>query len=194
MEDRNSLQPKQFEALLKLFSDNREEAGKFYEALRRRLVRFFLSKKCDHAEQLADETLNRVALKASTFDPARNIRPATFVFGFASKVHLEYLRRPDRSSVPIGESDIERTEAPNAAERPDEIHLDCLDACLLKLSPEDRELVIKYYSRERAERIEMRRQLAEFLGVSQDVLHVRVFRIRKTLRKCVDSCIAKKTR
>ena len=194
MEDRNSLQPQQFEALLKLFSDNREEAGKFYEALRHRLVRFFLSKQCDHAEQLADETLNRVAIKADTFDPTRNIRPATFVFGFASKVHLEYLRRPDRSSIPLQESDVERTEAPNQAEPVDEIELDCLDACLLKLSPEDRELVIKYYSKERAERIEMRRQLAEFLGVSQEVLHVRVFRIRKSLRKCVDSCIAKKIR
>ena len=177
-----------------LFSDNREEAGRFYEVLRRRLVRFFLNKQCDHAEQLADETLNRVANKAETFDPTRNIRPATFVFGFASKVHLEYLRRPDRSSIPLQESDIERTEAPNAADPAVETELDCLDACLLKLSPDDRELVIKYYSKERAERIEMRRQLAEFLGISQDVLHVRVFRIRKALRKCVDSCMSKKMR
>jgi len=194
MEDRNALQPHQFEALLKLFSDNREEAGKFYEALRRRLVLYFLHKQCDHAEQLADDTLNRVAIKADTFDPARNIRPAAFVFGFASKVHLEYLRRPDRTNIPLHESDVERTEAPNATGPEDETGLDCLDGCLLKLSPEERELVIKYYSKERAERIEMRRQLAEFLDISQDALSVRVFRIRKNLRKCIDSCIANKMR
>ena len=191
MEDRNPLQPHQFEALLRLFSDNRDEAGKFYEVVRRRLVQFFLNKQCDHAEQLADETLTRVARKADTFDPSRNIRPATFVFGFASKVYLEYLRRPDRASVPLQGSDLDRTEALDA---PDEAEFECLDACLLALSPEDRELVIKYYSKERAERIEMRRQLAEFMGVSQAVLHVRVFRIRKALRKCVVSCMEKKKR
>jgi RNA polymerase sigma factor (sigma-70 family) len=193
MEDRNPLQPQQFEALLRLFSDNRDEAGKFYEALRRRLVRFFLNKHCAHAEQLADLTLNRVATKADTFDPARNVRPSTFVFGFASKVYLEYLKRPERADVPLESGDIDRTEAPDAPET-NEAGFDCLDACLLKLAPEDRELVIKYYSKERAERIELRRQLAEFLGVSQDALHVRVFRLRKALRKCVDSCMEKKTR
>ena len=178
---------------MRLFSDNREEAGKFYEALRRRLVQFFLNKRCDHAEQLADETLTRVARKADSFDPERNTGPTAFVFGFASKVYLEYLRRPDRGSVPLHGSDVDRTESPGLAGA-DEAGFECLDACLLKLSPEDRELVIKYYSKERAERIELRRQLAEFLGVSQDALHGRVYRIRKALKKCVDSCMEKKKR
>jgi RNA polymerase sigma factor (sigma-70 family) len=193
MKDRNILQPHQFEALLKLFSDNREEAGKFYEAVRRRLVQFFLSKSCDHAEQLADETLNRVATKADTYDPARNIRPTTFIFGFASKVYLEYLRRPDRDSVPLEAGGAHSAPAASPVVE-DETEFECLDACLQTLSVEDRELVIKYYSREQAERIEMRRQLAEFLGVSQDALHVRVYRIRRNLRKCVDECVKKKKR
>ena len=189
MKDRNILQSHQFEALLRLFSENREEAGKFYEAVRRRLVQFFLSKHCDQAEQLADETLNRVATKAETYDPARNIRPTTFVFG----LYLEYLRRPDRGAVPLDLGDIDSTAAPNAALE-DETEFECLDACLQRLSVDDRDLVIKYYSREKAERIEMRRQLAEFLGVSQEALHARVFRIRRNLRKCVDDCVTKKKR
>ena len=49
MKDRNILQPHQFEALLRLFSDNREEAGKFYELVRRRLVQFFLKRVPDAA-------------------------------------------------------------------------------------------------------------------------------------------------
>ena len=193
MEDRNPLQPHHFEALLRLFSDNREEAGKFYETLRGSLVRFFLSKHCDDAEQLADLTLNRVARKANTFDPSRNVRPSTFVFGFASKIYLEHLKGSGRAEVPLDGGDVDRTEAPTASEA-GEAELDCLDGCLMRLPPDDRELVIKYYSKEGAERIELRRGLAEFLGVSQDVLHVRVFRIRKTLRKCVDLCMAKKRR
>lgn len=187
------MQPNQFEALLRLFSDNREEAGKFYEAVRRRLVQFFLSKQCDHAEQLADETLNRVARKADMFDPAKNVRPATFVFGFASKVYLEYWRGRDRTAVPLDEQAIERTEAPDAALR-DETEFECLDACLQVLSVEHRDLVIKYYSKEGPEKIEMRKQLAEFLGVSMDVLHMRVFRIRQSLRKCVSDCLENKKR
>ena len=193
MKDRNILQPHHFEALLRLFSDNREEAGKFYEAVRRRLVQFFLSKSCDHAEQLADETLNRVATKADTYDPKRNIRPTTFIFGFASKVYLEYLRRPDRDPVPLEAGGVFSAPAANPVVE-DESAFECLDACLQSLSVDDRELIIKYYSREQAERIEMRRQLAEFLGVSQDALHVRVYRIRRNLRKCVDECVRKKKR
>jgi len=191
MKDRNILQPRHFEALLRLFSDNREEAGKFYEAVRKKLVQFFLSKSCDHAEQLADETLNRVASKADTFDPARNIRPTTFIFGFASRVHLEYLRGPDRAAVPLELGGVDTREAPEGIVR-DETDFDCLDACLQTLSPDDRDLVIKYYSREGLERIELRRHLAEFLGVSPEALHVRVHRIRKTLRKCIDTCLENK--
>ena len=193
MKDRNILQPHQFEALLRLFSENREEAGNLYDAVRRRLVQFFLSKRCDHAEQLAHQTLNRVAIKADTYDPARNIRPTTFVFGFASKVYLEYLRRPDRRAMPLESDGVDSTEAPNAVIE-DEAEFECLDACLQKLSVEDRELVIKYYSREKTERIEMRRQLAEFLGVTQEALHARVFRIRRNLRNCVEDCVRKKKR
>ncbi len=193
MKDRNILQSHQFEALLRLFSENREEAGKLYEAVRRRLVQYFLSKRCDHAEQLADETLNRVASRAETYDPSRNIRPTTFVFGFASKIYLEYLRRPDRGAVPLELGDVDSTAAPNAI-LDNEAEFECLDACLQRLSVDDRELVIKYYSREKAERIEMRRQLAEFLGVTQEALHARVFRLRRNLRKCVDDCVKKKKR
>ena len=184
------MQPNQFEALLRLFSDNREEAGKFYEAVRRRLVQFFLSKQCDHAEQLADETLNRVARKADTFDPAKSVTPATFVFGFASKVYLEYWRTPERTDLPLDGHAIHTTEAPEEIVR-DDRDFDCLDACLQQLSVDDRDLVIKYYSKEGPDKIELRRHLAEFLGVSLDVLHVKVFRIRKNLRKCVNNCLEK---
>jgi RNA polymerase sigma factor (sigma-70 family) len=191
MKDRNVLQTRHFEALLKLFSENREEAGKLYEVVRKKLVQFFLSKSCDHAEQLADETLNRVASKAESFDPARNVRPTTFIFGFASRVHLEYLRGPDRAAVPLELGGVDTKEAPDAIVR-DESDFDCLDACLQMLSADDRDLVIKYYSREGHERIELRRQLAEFLDVSPEALHVRVHRIRKSLRKCIDTCLQNK--
>lgn len=193
MKDPEDLQSRQFDALLTLFSDDREEAGVSYEAVRRSLVQYFLNKQCDHAEQLADETLNRVARKVDSFDRTRNIRPTTFVLGFASRVYLEYRRGPDRLSVPIDSERLESAEAPSSSLENEE-ELECLDACLQKLPVEDRELIIKYYSRERSERVKLRRDLAEFLGVAPEVLHVRVYRLRQTLRKCVNGCVGKKSR
>ena len=173
--------------MLSLFSDNREEAGRAYESLRKRLVEFFLRKSCSHAEQLADETLNRVARKASSFDPKRNFEIHSYALGFAAKVHLEYLRQPDRSAVSLEVNDKQAEDAVSS----DDEDFECLDGCLQKLSPEDRDLVIRYYSKEGPEKIELRRQLAAFLGVKPEALHVRVFRIRKTLRSCLRDCMKK---
>lgn len=191
MKENRTLLQEHFDALLSLFSENREEAGKAYESLRGRLVQFFLKKNCAQAEQLADETLNRLALKAETFDRGRNLDVAAFAFGFAAKVHLAYLRGPDKASSPLEREGPHVTDAPQMTPA-DEAEFDCLDACLQELSAEDRDLIIKYYSKEGAEKIELRRQLAEFMDIKPEALHMRVFRIKSRLRECVRSCMEKK--
>lgn len=77
-----------FEALLSLLSDDREEAGRLYERLRLGLIRFFQARGCSDCTGLADETLNRVAVKIGDFDPKLNNKPTSFIFGFAAKVFL----------------------------------------------------------------------------------------------------------
>ena len=56
---------KQFDALLAIFSQDREEAGQKYEHIRHGLIRYFDVKGCNDPQGLADETINRGAVKLS---------------------------------------------------------------------------------------------------------------------------------
>jgi DNA-directed RNA polymerase specialized sigma24 family protein len=69
-----------------------------------------------------------------------------------------------------------------------EQRLECLDRCLSKLKPEQRELAIEYYRDAKRERIERRRALAERLHITMNALGVRACRIRNALETCVDAC------
>ena len=55
------LSQKAFDDLLDWLASNREQAGHKYEAIRRRLITIFTGRGCCDAEDLADETMNRVA-------------------------------------------------------------------------------------------------------------------------------------
>ena len=55
-----------FDRLLAALSADRAAAGVLYEQLRGRLVRFFHWEGCVHAEDLADEVLNRAAVRIAS--------------------------------------------------------------------------------------------------------------------------------
>ena len=181
------LTQEEFDGLLSLFSDDREAAGLIYEELRTSLVRYFETRDCRDADMLADETLSRVAGKAHTFDPTRHTRPSSFVFGFASKILLEYSRDPQKMRVTYDRwaqaAFIETGEADE-----DEEDLACLQRCLAELSVEDRELLIVYYSKEKQAKIASRKELADRLGIKMETLHMRVHRLRQGLKKCMTAC------
>lgn len=180
------LKQEEFDALLALFSNDREEAGAAYAELRRNLVRFFEMRNCRDSDLLADETLSRVAARAHTFDPLRHVRPSTFAFGFAAKILLEYTRDPRK--MKIGYEAWEESSFSPALpleEGTDEDDLDRLDKCLGEMSAENRELLISYYSKEKQEKIELRRAMAEKLGIKIETLHIRVYRLREALKKCM---------
>src|SRR5262245_11300075 len=88
------LRSDQFEALLAQLGPDREVAGARYEQLRRRLMAVFEYRRCAHAEELADETLDRVARKVREMgDAFDGSDPARFVFGVAWNVARESFRR-----------------------------------------------------------------------------------------------------
>lgn len=190
------LKQEEFDGLLGLFSENREEAGMIYEELRKSLVRYFEARDCRDADMLADETLSRVAVKAHTFDPSRHTRPSSFVFGFASKILLEYSRDPQKMritydrwvqsalSVPVDQKEYEDEAA----------GMECLRKCLGKMSAEDRELMIAYYGKEKQEKIASRKLIAEKLGIKMETLHMRVHRLRESLKKCMKRCRSSEVR
>lgn len=175
-----------FEALLSLLSDDREEAGRLYERLRLGLIRFFQARGCSDCTGLADETLNRVAVKIGDFDPKLNNKPTSFIFGFAAKVFLEHNRSIERSlrRLESGAHSIIIPGEDNGDEEDE--NLDKLQKCLARLSKADRDLVLRYYSKEKGDRIKLRKVMARELGISTTALHTRIFRIRSSLKKCLE--------
>ncbi|MEO5859711.1 MAG: sigma-70 family RNA polymerase sigma factor [Pyrinomonadaceae bacterium] len=186
----NVLKQEEFDGLLALFSENRDEAGAIYEDLRRSLVRFFEMRDCRDADMLADETLFRVATKAHSFDPLRHTRPSSFVFGFASKILLEYSRDPQKLRITYDRWVESALALP--AEEPDSedeaAGMECLRKCLGEMSAEDREMMIAYYGKEKQEKIASRKLMAERMGIKMETLHMRVHRLRGSLKKCMKSC------
>ena len=69
-----------------------------------------------------------------------------------------------------------------------EQRLDCLEPCLQKLRPEQRELAVEYFRDSGRQRIERRRDLARRLSITMNALGIRAFRIRDTLMTCVETC------
>lgn len=160
-------------------------ASKKYQQLRRKLVRLFEWRGAWTADELADETLTRVARKLGEgADVQGDVEP--FARGVARLVFLEFLREQQRDQL------IRSTPPPAATAAFEEADLDCLDRCLQKIAPADRDTILEYYADDERGRIEARRLLAARLGVSPTALRIRALRIRDRLESCLQECRATK--
>lgn len=169
-----------FDSLLAWLDPERERAGEKYEAIRRRLITIFTCRGCSAAEDLADETINRVAAKAQELMNNYVGDPALYFYGVANKVRMEYFHRKPAALVPL--------PAPETDER----EYDCLEQCMGELSPENRQLVLNYYREDKQARIESRKALAERMGIALNALRIRAHRIRLALQQCVEECMERK--
>jgi DNA-directed RNA polymerase specialized sigma24 family protein len=161
--------------------------------MRRRLVGFFERKRCDAADDLADETLNRVARRLAEEGAITAASPAHYCYIVARFVFLEHWRDPQRKHVAAtldASPAVDRLVAPTP-DRGDEIReelMRCLEHCLDELLPGDRQLILEYYQGERQARIRHRRDLAVRLALTANALAIRASRIRHTLEACVAGC------
>jgi DNA-directed RNA polymerase specialized sigma24 family protein len=62
-----------------------------------------------------------------------------------------------------------------------------------RLTPDNRNLVLKYYQEEKRARIDHRKRLAEKLGIAVNALRIRAHRIRASLEECVQKCLEEAT-
>ena len=168
-----------FEGLLNWLGPDRDQAGLRYEQIRGRLINYFTFRAPCDAEDLADETINRVISRLPQIQQEINGERTRYFYGVARKVQLEYLRR--KTPQPPGEqvTDSERVE----------VEHQCLEQCMRKLSDESRELVLRYYQADGRQKIEERKQLAEELGIAPNALRIRAYRIRAALQKCLEKCV-----
>jgi DNA-directed RNA polymerase specialized sigma24 family protein len=168
-----------------------DSGGQAYLDMRRRLVEYFERRRCVSADDLADETLNRVARRLSE-EPAIAETPAgRYCYITAKFVFLEHLRATRREGSVEAAADAEAVVSLSQTSEP-ELHersLTCLEQCLTTLPERDRELILDYYRGDRQERIGNRRSLAERLGLSLNAITIRACRIRETLEACVKACV-----
>lgn len=168
-----------FDRLLAWLDPDRERAGVKYESIRRRLAKMFVCRGCWEADDLADETINRVTAKLSEIVDTYTGDPVPYFYGVAQKIHLEYLRR---RPIP---------QPPPAAELNDDVEdeYQCLEQCMELLPEENRWLVLEYYQEEKQAKIAHRKKLADRLGIAQNALRIRAHRIRQQLQQCVGNCL-----
>jgi hypothetical protein len=172
-----------FRAFLSWLSKDESAAAREYLSIRKSLVGFFVRKGCAHSEELADRTLDRVIVIAHA-DPSKYSKPMALCWGVARNVWLEYLREAAPEAL-----EIDRFAAPETRNNEfTDCEIECLEGCLRKLSPHDRDLITRYHQFNGARKIEARKVLAEELG-GLNKLRITAFRIRTRLHNCVSGCV-----
>lgn len=172
--------------LLTWLGPSREDGGKRYEEIRRRLIKFFTYRGCPEADELADETMNRVALKVHELAKTYTGDPALYFYGVAHNVHLEYLRmRRTQPQLPAPQIQSDDSDTLDA-------EYECLDQCVQQLSPDAREIILQYYQEEKRSKIDRRKALADRLGIAINALRIRAYRIRASLQACMQHCLKEK--
>lgn len=187
MAKESAINQESFELLLNWLDCNRDTAGQKYENIRRRLIRIFVGRGCFEAEELADETINRVTQKLAQVAANYAGEPALYFYGVANKIHLEWLRKQKKTlQMPPVAVDGNPVETESTTE------YECLETCLETLPADERRIIIEYYREEKSAKIENRKKLAETLQVNINVLQVKAFRIRARLKQCLQKCVAEK--
>lgn len=170
----------QFDSLLSWLDHNRDLAGGKYETIRSGLVRIFVSKGFNDAEDLADETINRVMTRLPKISANYGGPPACYFYGVARNVIRESARRRE---IACGLIELRVESEPERSEEHD-----CLEHCLDRLPISKRNLILDYYLYEGRRKIEHHKRMAEQLRITEGAIRNRAFQIRATLEKCVRQC------
>ena len=175
-----------FRQFLDWMDEGTDSGGQRYLEIRRRLVLYFDRKNCLSPDELADETLNRVARRLEEEGKITSDTPAHYCYIVARFVFLESLRGQRRNQslhdgFPAANSDEEKKEAEQRAT--------CLERCMQTLSSEDGRLILNYYQGEQRVKIEKRKSMAAKLGITINALTIRACRIRDKLEVCMRKCL-----
>jgi DNA-directed RNA polymerase specialized sigma24 family protein len=178
------LKQEEFDRLLEWLAPDPELAGLTYEKIRWRLVAILASRGCTCPEELADETIDRVARRVIEIQDSYVGEKAIYFLGVMNNVHHEYLKRPVLPRLPEPDDDGEAKER---------IHL-CLEKCLDKLAPNSRRMIEQYYAADKRAKIDLRKRIAAELGIGISVLRLRALRIRDKLQTCIEQCLMSEAR
>jgi RNA polymerase sigma factor (sigma-70 family) len=179
------LTEEEFNMFLGWLSPDRERAALKYEQIRNGLIAMFKSRCCVHAEELADETINRVIRRAQEMIFTYAGDPTPYFYTVARNLYLEYIKKNPPAPT------LEELPPPIAAQTDEEserIH-ECLEQCLQKLDADERQFILAYYKEDKRTKIEHRKAMAEGMGIKVENLRLQMFRIRKRLEECIEICL-----
>ena len=173
-------------------SDRNREAEDRCAEILRKLVLFFAGRRCPNPEDLAMETVLRVASKCREVDVSSYADRAGYFFGVARNVVHEEHRSGVRESRGLEAflREISRTSGDPDAWKDAEAAQSCLEQCLAALPDHARQLILRYYSKAGAAKVTAHRALADEFAKSVNALRIEAHRIRRTLQQCVFSCMA----
>jgi DNA-directed RNA polymerase specialized sigma24 family protein len=185
-----------FSMLLSALDTDESRAAEKYEMLRHKLVSLLTWKGCtdSHADELADQTLDRVAAKIAEGEKVENV--AAYAGSVARFIWLEHNRK--RREDAVGD------DLPEVAVEPDidilkesDSRMECLRDCMASTipNPTDRSIIIGYYDTESNEKNKnARKRLADSLGISIGALKVKACRLRDKLERCINNCVDRVTK
>jgi DNA-directed RNA polymerase specialized sigma24 family protein len=176
----SNLNQAEFDQFLKWLDTEPDRAGQRYEAIRHRLIQVFLNRQCAEAEDLADDTINRVAKRVPDLQLVPAADRERYFYGVAKNVAREFFRARARKSQPP-------PEPASAAEL--EPYLKCLDECLGKLPRKNAKLILEYYEEQKRAKIKSHEEMRDKLRLKAGALRARVFRIRLRLEACLRECL-----
>ena len=172
-------------------ADRNREAEDRCAEIMRKLVFFFAGRRCANPEDLAMETVLRVASKCRDVDVSSYADRVGYFFGVARNVVHEQHRSVLRESKALESflREISRTPPDPDAWKRTEAAQSCLERCIATLPDHARQLILRYYSNKGAAKVTAHRALAEELGKSVNALRIEAHRIRKMLQQCVFDCL-----
>jgi DNA-directed RNA polymerase specialized sigma24 family protein len=174
-----SLDQESFDRLLAWLDPDREVAGRRYEEIRLRLTKILVRRGCYVAEELVDETFNRVAKKLPEIEKDYVGDKTLYFYGVLRIVFKEWIKPPPvPPPAPV-------PDPPEVLEAND----NCLHECLERLSPLDREVMLDYFKEEGKAKIDGHIAMAERLGISISALRTKACRLKNKLKVCVLKCI-----
>jgi DNA-directed RNA polymerase specialized sigma24 family protein len=175
------------ESLIKLLdADSDGPPGTGYQLIRLKLIRYFEWQRCIAAEELTDETIDRVARKIAEGQQIDNLKG--FFYGVARLVFKEHERLLQKqlrafATLPTSTEDVVDD---NEEEKP---QFACRRKCLQELPEAEHNLIVAYCKPDGRPKKERRRELAAKMGIKIGNLRLKAFRVREKLDKCTDDCM-----
>lgn len=144
-----------------------------YKRLRLKMMKFFLWKRCEEAEDLADETISRVVSQITSGIQIES--PYSYIYAIANNVYNEFIRgqiRKEKLLVNLVEQSSEPEETQG-----------CREHCLKNLPVEKLKLIKRYYQEPKD-----RESQAQEMEMTLNALRLLVHRVKKELRACYEKC------